>query len=88
MHKAFNEFDKYLSIPQNKVVFYDFLYKNIKINYDGIEIITNFAAQYKEVLIDNQICFNAHIAHIDQLNDYFGHFVNRNQFGALCVDTL
>jgi hypothetical protein len=69
-----NEFDKYLSIPQNKVVFYDFLYKNIKINYDGIEIITNFAAQYKEVLIDNQICFNAHIAHIDQLNDYFGHF--------------
>jgi hypothetical protein len=69
-----NEFDKYLSIPQNKVVFYDFLYKNIKINYDGIEIITNFAAQYKEVLIDNQICFNAHIAHISQLNDYFGHF--------------
>jgi len=50
-----NKFDEYLSIPQNKVVFYDFLFKNIKINYDGIEIITNFAAQYKEELIDGTI---------------------------------
>ena len=31
-----NKFDDYLSIPQNKVVFYDFIYKNIKINYYGI----------------------------------------------------
>jgi len=69
-----NEFDKYLSIPQNKVVFYDFLYKNIKINYDGIEIITKFAAQYKEELINNQICFNAYIVHIGELDDFFGHF--------------
>jgi hypothetical protein len=69
-----NRFDKYLSIPQNKVVFYDFLYKNIKINYDGIEIITNFAAQYKEELIDDQICFNAYIVHISDLDNYFGHF--------------
>lgn len=69
-----NGFDKYLSIPQNKVVFYDFLYKNIKINYDGIEIITNFAAQYKEELIDDQICFNAYIVHISELENYFGHF--------------
>jgi hypothetical protein len=69
-----NGFDKYLSIPQNKVVFYDFLYKNIKINYDGIEIITNFAAQYKEELINDQICFNAYIVHISELENYFGHF--------------
>ena len=69
-----NEFDNYLSIPQNKVVFYDFLYKNIRINYDGIEIITNFAAQYKEELIENQICFNAYIVHISDLDNYFGHY--------------
>lgn len=69
-----NGLGKYLSIPQNKVVFYDFLYKNIKINYDGIEIITNFAAQYKEELIDDQICFNAYIVHISELENYFGHF--------------
>ena len=68
-----NKFDKYLSIPQNKVVFYDFLYKNIKINYDGIEIITNFAAQYKEEIINNHICFNAYIVHISGLDNYFGH---------------
>lgn len=69
-----NKFDKYLSIPQNKVVFYDFMYKNIKINYDGIEKITNFAAQYKEELVENQICFNAYIVKIGELDDYFGHF--------------
>jgi hypothetical protein len=69
-----NKFDNYLSISQNKVVFYDFLYKNIKINYDGIEIITNFAAQYKEELIDGVLCFNAYIVHISDLDNYFGHF--------------
>jgi hypothetical protein len=40
--------DKYLNIPQNNVVFFDFMYKNFKINYDGIEIITNFFGQNKE----------------------------------------
>ena len=47
-----NRINDYLNISQNKVVFYDFMYKNIKINYDGIEIITNFVAQYKEELIE------------------------------------
>ncbi len=69
-----NGINNYLNIPQNKVVFYDFIYKNIKINYDGIEIITNFALQYKEELIDNQICFNAYISQIGNLEGYFGHF--------------
>jgi len=68
-----NGINKYLNISQNKVVFYDFIYKNIKINYDGIEIITNFAAQYKEELIENQICFNAYIVQIGKLENYFGH---------------
>lgn len=69
-----NKNDKYLSISQNKVVFYDFIYKNIKINYDGIEIITNFAAQYKEELIEGKLCFNAYIVKIGELDNYFGHF--------------
>ncbi|MFI0490193.1 M14 metallopeptidase family protein [Flavobacterium sp.] len=80
-----NEIDKYLSIPQNNVVFYDFIYKNIKINYDGIEIITNFAAQYKEELIDNNVYFNAYIVKIGELDDYFGH-IEYNANGALYHD--
>ena len=70
-----NGINKYLNIPQNKVVFYDLMYKNIKINYDGIEKITNFAAQYKEELFENQICFNAYISQIGELENYFGHYV-------------
>jgi hypothetical protein len=52
----------------------DFLYKNIKINYGGIEIITNFAAQYKEELVKDQIVFNAYIVKIGGVDDYFGHY--------------
>jgi hypothetical protein len=69
-----NGINNYLNIPQNKVVFYDFIYKNVKINYDGIEKITNFAAQYKEELIENEICFNAYIVEIGELEGYYGHF--------------
>ncbi len=68
-----NKIDDYLIIPQNKVVFYDFIYKNIKIYYDGIEKITSFASQYKEELIENNLIFNAYIVKIDNLEDYFGH---------------
>ncbi|MFV8344124.1 M14 metallopeptidase family protein [Flavobacterium sp. XS2P39] len=70
-----NGINKYLNIPQNKVVFYDLMYKNIRINYDGIEKITNFAAQYKEELFENQIYFNAYISQIGELENHFGHYV-------------
>nr|WP_294780979.1 M14 metallopeptidase family protein [uncultured Flavobacterium sp.] len=69
-----NRFGEYLNISQNNVVFYDFMYKNVKINYDGIEIITNFVAQYKEELIENTIHFNAYIAEVGELENYFGHY--------------
>ncbi|WP_166923104.1 M14 family metallopeptidase [Flavobacterium poyangense] len=69
-----NRIYDYLNISQNKVVFYDFMYKNVKINYDGIEIITNFVAQYKEELIGNKIEFNAYIVEVGELANYFGHY--------------
>jgi hypothetical protein len=69
-----NEIEEYLNIPQNKVVFYDFVYKNVKINYDSNKIITNFAIQYKEELFEDQICFTAYFAQIGDLENYFGHF--------------
>lgn len=69
-----NKTAEYLQIPQNNIVFYDFLYKNIKINYDGKEIITNFAAQYKEEVIDDKIQFNAYVVEIGDLKGKIGHF--------------
>ncbi|MEM0577320.1 M14 family metallopeptidase [Flavobacterium polysaccharolyticum] len=82
-----NEITQYLNIPQNKAVFYDFMYKNIKINYDGNEIMTNFAVQYKEELIDGKVNFSAYIAAIDNLESYFGHYEYDAQ-GALYSDNL
>lgn len=69
-----NRIDDYLNIPQNKVVFYDLMYKKVRINYDGIEKITNFAFQYKEELIENNITFNAYLVEIGELEGYFGHY--------------
>jgi hypothetical protein len=70
-----NRIDEYLNIPQNKPVFYDFIYKKVRINYDGTEKITNFALQYKEELIANKITFNAYFVEIGDLEGYSGHFV-------------
>lgn len=80
-----SKIEDYLIIPQNKVVFYDFIYKNIKIYYDGIEKITSFAAQYKEELIENNLIFNAYIVKIDNLENYFGH-IEYNGLGGLYFD--
>ena len=68
-----NEIDVYLQIPQNNVCFYDFVCRNVKINYDSCKKIINFAAQYKEVLHNNQIKFEAYICQVDDLENYFGH---------------
>ena len=68
-----NDIDEYMNIPQNIPNFYDFVYKKIKIYCDGSKIISNFAAQYKEVLQDNQIQFRAYISKVGQLEAYFGH---------------
>jgi len=68
-----NKIDHYLKIPQNNVVFYDFVYKNVKINCDGNEKIINFAAQFEELLNKDKIAFEAKIAQIDDLENLYGH---------------
>ena len=68
-----NKIEDYLNIPQNKVIFYDFVCKNVKINYDSTEKSLNFAVQYKEVLKQDRIELEAYIAQIDNLENYFGH---------------
>src|SRR5690606_7607805 len=32
---------EYFGIPQNRIIFYDFVYRNVKINYENKEKITN-----------------------------------------------
>lgn len=89
-----NRTEEYLSIPQNKVNFFDFVYKNVKINYESDEKIINFAAQYRELLIDEKIVLEARIAKIDDLENYFGHIeidakeeiFNREGFGFPNID--
>ncbi|OYQ36782.1 peptidase M14 [Flavobacterium cyanobacteriorum] len=66
---------EYFEIPQNKICFYDIIYKNVKINYENKQIITSFASHYKEELIENSVIFNSYISEIGALEDFYGHMV-------------
>lgn len=68
-----NKIEDYLNIPQNKVNFFDIVYKNVKINYDNLEKSINFAAQYIEKPNNGKIDFEAVIAQVDNLDNYFAH---------------
>lgn len=63
----------YLNIPQNFKHYYDIIFKNVEIFIDNSKIITNFAVQYKEELIQNKIVFNAFVEEIGDLLDKIGH---------------
>ena len=69
-----NKIEDYLNIPHNKICFYDFIYKNIKINYDNNKLITNFAIQYNEELINNKFMLIAYLTEIGDLTNFHGHY--------------
>lgn len=79
---AVNKKHEYFAIPQNRIAFYDFVYKNVKINYENKEKITNFASHYKEVLFENSVIFEAYISEIGHLDNFHGH-VEYDLKGAL-----
>ena len=64
----------YLNIPKNSIIFYDYLYKNVKIFADSSNKIINFAAQITEELVDNQLQLNAYISSVDCSDKFCGHF--------------
>jgi len=68
-----NELDDYLRIPQNNNFFFDFIYNNVKIIKNSVEKIINFAAQYDEILVDNEIHFIAKISKVSDLEEFSGH---------------
>lgn len=70
---AINKSEDYFRIPQNRVIFFDMMYKNVKINYENKEIITNFASHYKEVLIDKSVILEAFVKEIGELDNFYGH---------------
>jgi hypothetical protein len=68
-----NRLDDYLNIPQNTISFFDIVYKNVKINYDGKENLTNFGVQFREVLDHGKIAFKAEISETGLSNAISGH---------------
>lgn len=75
-----NRIALYLNIPQNKTLFYDIVYKNVKINYDGNEICSIFAAQYKEVLQGDSIVLIPYISDVNVPENVRGHVEYDGEF--------
>lgn len=73
--------DKYLDIPQNKPIFYDFVYRKLKIIDNSLNIITNFAAHYTEKLVGDKIAFEAFFVEVGDSVTNFGHYEYDGQEG-------
>lgn len=65
---------EYFNIPNNLMFFFDFLYKNIKFNYDNKQIITNFAVQFSERVENQKVLFEAYIKEVGELQGFAGYF--------------
>jgi len=76
----------YLNIPQNKSTFYDFVYRKFKVNANSLNIITNFAAHYKEKLVEGKIIFEADIVEIGEGITNFGHLEYNGEGGIYTDD--
>ena len=69
-----DDLEEYLGIPQNTSNLYDLIYRNVRVKYENSSILTNFAIQYKEHLIDDKIIFIGFIVKIGTLDEFYGHF--------------
>nr|WP_298655396.1 M14 family zinc carboxypeptidase [uncultured Flavobacterium sp.] len=65
--------EKYLDIYENNKCFADIIFKNVKIIENNVEKIINFAVNYKEVLFDNSVIFEARIIEFDSNSCFMGH---------------
>lgn len=79
--------NEYLRIPQNKIKFVDIVYRKFSILIDSLKIITNFAVQYKEVLKDNKVEFEAFIVEVDENLSSIGHLEYDGECGLYTDDS-
>lgn len=70
-----NDIENYLSIPQNKVNFYDLFYINVSVIAQGIKKMFNFAIQYDELLVNQTLQFRGRIAAVSTVDLHFAHQV-------------
>lgn len=82
-----NKIEDYLNIPQNNPCFFDIVYRNVKIDYENSELISNFAVQFSEVLDNDVILFEGIIVAVGDLDNKRGH-VEYDCQGELFTDGL
>ena len=69
----FSDFSIYHSIPQNKKIFFDYLFRNVRYVDRGKEKTGDVGLQYKEVLNSNQIEFHPVFTSAGDLSKAYGH---------------
>ena len=71
-------FSIYHSIPQNKKIFFDYLFRNVRYVDRGKEKTGDVGLQYKEVLNSNQIEFHPVFTAAGDLSKAYGHIEESN----------
>lgn len=79
--------NEYLRIPQNKIKFVDIVCKKFSFLVDSLKRITNFAIQYKEVLKNNKIEFEAFIVEVGEELSSIGHVEYDGEGGIYTDDS-
>ncbi len=75
INKSENNFEniEYLKMSHNIPIFYDYIYKNVKVIDYNLEKTITFAIQYKEQLINSKIEFVGIIVKVDGLDNFKAH---------------
>ena len=68
-----DDYDAYLTIPENEKCFYDIIIRNSKLIVDSKESLSDIGIQYQEKLIDGCIEFIPKVVEIGKLDKKFGH---------------
>ena len=79
--------NEYLRIPQNKIKFVDIVCKKFSFLVDSLKRMTNFAIQFKEVLKNNKIEFEAFIVEVGEELSFIGHVEYDGEGGIYTDDS-
>ena len=70
---TFGNLSTYHSIPENQKIFFDFLLRDVNFMENGTQQIGDVGLQYREVLQNQSIAFQAVFAAAGDLSQFFGH---------------
>jgi hypothetical protein len=64
---------QYFAIPNNEKLFFDVIYRNVRVNYPRLSYVIDIAVNFNEYILGNKIARQGNIAKIGDLSPYLAH---------------